>query len=228
MKTKNENKNIYADLKTVYRLLKEDYYTKGKQSNFATHSGIFGEVAENALVNKYENTKRIYCKKADVRDLVLYTEKYYNIGSEVYADGKKFYKINVEIKSGCGSLDNTPTADLVYYCPCVNMEIAVEKQFFVFTAEQWQNFLLCKNFNGKGKLLKYRNDGKIYIQAFYSDLYTYDIFSIGRPKSSQKLSDYVWNFCFELPTVAEFMADLEYITEQEYNKIVNITDWLHE
>ena len=124
--------------------------------------------------------------------------------------GKAYSRI--EIKSSCGelgmtdSVDDLPSllkgADYVLYAPEVNPSIAMEEQTFVFTRSEFISFIT--GYPGRGQLLrsKVATDGsaRVSFQSFYSE---------SRPKASKPISEYIWDTCYEQPTVSQWLAGEE-------------------
>lgn len=115
--------------------------------------------------------------------------------------------LRIEVKTACGELaivdtldfnidDLLPKADLVIYCPEVTFTVKPEQQGFVFTREQFLEML--DGYNGSGSLLRVKpatNGGyRVSLQSFLSD---------SRPKASKKIAEYIWDNCYEMPTVEE-------------------------
>lgn len=108
--------------------------------------------------------------------------------------------IKIEIKTACGTVNDTLKADVVIYCPLVDDSIPAEKQGFVFTHEKWVDMLNGVGYSGKGSVIKQNKSRNTWnIQSFYGS-------EMVRPKASKKLADYIWNCCFECPTVEEWVA----------------------
>lgn len=108
-------------------------------------------------------------------------------------DGKRY---TCEIKSATGECETCEEAQYIVYAPVVDTEFPAELQGYVFTREQWVEFL--NGYPGRGKFLRY--DSKRdhwHIQSFY-------VSETVRPKASKPIADYIWGFVDELPTVQEF------------------------
>lgn len=108
-------------------------------------------------------------------------------------DGRRY---TCEIKSACGEVEACADAQYVIYTPVVDPDFPIEFQSYVFTREQWEQFL--NGYTGRGKFLRY--DSKRdhwHIQSFY-------VSETVRPKASKPIADYIWSFVDELPTVQEF------------------------
>lgn len=116
--------------------------------------------------------------------------------------------IRIEIKTGCGELATVESdifeiaellqkADIVIYCPEVHLDWKPEQQGFVFTRDEFLDML--SNYDGNGALLRVKpatNGGyRVSFQSFLSD---------GRPKASAKIANYIWECCYNQPTVEDF------------------------
>ena len=110
-------------------------------------------------------------------------------------DGRK--SVTLEIKTACGDIATATRSQYIAYCPEVDERISLENQFFVFTREQWTEFV--EGYTGRGKFLRLDKAGRLHIQSFRST---------SRPKASQPIADYIWNTCYEMPTYCEWLADL--------------------
>jgi hypothetical protein len=110
-------------------------------------------------------------------------------------DGKRY---TCEIKSACGELNGTESAQFVIYCPNVDIWFPAELQGYVFTREQWADFL--NGYTGRGKFLRYDSKrGKYHIQSFY-------VSEEIRPKASKPIAAYIESVLFDMPTVEEFFG----------------------
>lgn len=110
-------------------------------------------------------------------------------------DGKRY---TCEIKSACGELDGTDKAQFVIYCSNVDIDFPAELQGYVFTREQWQEFL--SGYTGRGKFLRYDSKrGSYHIQSFY-------VSEAVRPKASKAIARYIEEVLFDMPTVEEFFG----------------------
>lgn len=104
-----------------------------------------------------------------------------------------------EIKSGCGTVDQTERNQYVIYCPNVDIHFPAELQGYVFTREQWIDFL--NGYTGRGSFLRVDSKrGHTHIQSFY-------VSEEIRPKASKAIAAYIESVLFDMPTVEEFFAD---------------------
>ena len=102
----------------------------------------------------------------------------------------------VEIKTACGGqIENTFNADFVIYCPLVNNDIEFSRQAFVFNNAQWLDFLNGYHSTKGGKLLRFNKVRNTYqIQSFYGS-------ETVRPRASKTLANYIWEYCYNMPTL---------------------------
>lgn len=106
------------------------------------------------------------------------------------------YKI--EIKTACGLIsDIEKRNDLIIYCPHYDLSADAPDSFFVFTREQWIEFI--NGYNGRGKFLAEKEDG-LHIQSFYVNEQV-------RPKASKPIANYIREYCEKLPTVREYFGE---------------------
>lgn len=101
-----------------------------------------------------------------------------------------------EIKTACGEIDQTASNQFVIYCPNVDIDFPAESQGYVFSREQWINFI--NGYDGRGAFIRYDSKrGHSHIQSFY-------VSETIRPKASKAIARYIESVLFELPTVDEF------------------------
>jgi hypothetical protein len=150
-------------------------------------SGRVGKAAELA-VREYLSGKEQERVKAQGKADAYFT---FNL------DGKR-KSVTVEIKTACGVLDGAERSQFIAYCPEVVEGEEVESQFFVFTREEWKAML--NGYEGRGSLLKVDSQrGQVHFQSFRSE---------SRPKASRPIADYLWNACYEQPTLEEWKEEL--------------------
>lgn len=138
------------------------------------HAGLDGDVLELAVSFYRSHTLKagIRTGKTDMRSAVW---------------GK------VEIKSACGELPQG-NYDTVLYCPEVDYNQPLTAQVFVFTRDEWDEFL--GGYTGRGSFLRVDSArGKAHIQSFRS---------AGRPKASKPIRDYIDAVCLGQPTLGDF------------------------
>lgn len=147
------------------------------------NSGVIGNATENAI-------RSLLCRRhcfatKGAKDVDLCSSRF----------GSK--KAVVEIKTACGELDDTYTADFVIYCPTIENDIPLEEQMFVFNHEEWIALLNGYTSPRGGKLIRHDNArNHDHIQSFWCE---------SRPKASRTIADYLWSKCFEQPTLVEFL-----------------------
>ena len=112
---------------------------------------------------------------------------------DMYArfQGKSF---PFEIKTACGNISTVKP--YIIYCPNVDITFPAELQGYVFTRQQWADFI--NGYNGRGSFLRKGSDG-LHIQSFY-------VSETIRPKASKVIARYIESVLFEMPTVQEFFA----------------------
>jgi hypothetical protein len=132
-----------------------------------------------------------------------------------YGDMRIGNTIKVEIKSACGELgegyeysDILPLANYVIYCPEVSFDVPIEQQAFVFTRNDFITML--SNYPGRGSLVRFGKKAtngsmKIAIQSFYSET---------RKGASKALASYLWDACYEQPTISDWISEIEGGEEQ--------------
>lgn len=102
-----------------------------------------------------------------------------------------------EIKTACGNITDAHKSQYIIYCMNVDPSFPAEQQGYVFTREQWLDFLA--NYDGRGSLTKVASDG-LHIQSFYVNENI-------RPTASKAITRYIERTLFDLPTVEEFFAE---------------------
>ena len=148
-----------------------------------TDSGAEGkafEVALRSYISRRE-TKQVKAQgKVDIR---------------ATAEGVRY---TCEIKSACGEIETADKCQLILYAPVVDISTPAENQAYVFTREQWREFL--NGYEGRGKFLREDSKrGHLHIQSFY-------VSETIRPKASKPIARYIREVCEALPTVEEFFA----------------------
>lgn len=107
--------------------------------------------------------------------------------------GKRY---TCEIKTACGEVETAAKSQLIIYCPNVNPLERPETQGYVFTREQWLEFL--DGYTGRGSFLREdKKRGHLHIQSFY---WSEEV----RPKASKAITRYILETLETLPTVEEF------------------------
>lgn len=131
---------------------------------------------------------------------------------------------NIEIKVACGELaiiDELaetvsemlckvyPKSTYIIYCPEIDDNIPMEKQFFVFSRDEF--IAMCESYDGRGSIVRiktptnnteYSEHGayRLSFQSFRSE---------GRPKASAKIAEHIWDCCYNQPTVEEWIQERE-------------------
>ena len=131
---------------------------------------------------------------------------------------------NIEIKTACGELaiidelkDSImemissvyPKSTYIIYCPEVMDNIPMEKQFFVFSRDEF--IAMCESYDGRGSIMRiktptnnteYSERGayRLSFQSFQSE---------GRPKASAKIAEHIWDCCYNQPTLEQWIQERE-------------------
>lgn len=104
-----------------------------------------------------------------------------------------------EIKTACGDIAQAERNQFVIYCMNVDPDYPAEFQGYVFTREQWHEFV--NGYTGRGQFTRLNKArGTVQIQSFYV---SEDI----RPKASKAITRYIESVLFEMPTVADFFEE---------------------
>ena len=109
----------------------------------------------------------------------------------------KRHQVSLEYKVGCGKINGLDKADFIVYWAEPQEDIEVPDGMVVFSQEEWQAFL--HGYQGKGQLVRVRNDGEMHIQSFRC------LYSDARPNASLPLAEYIHNSCDNQPTLREFV-----------------------
>lgn len=139
-------------------------------------SGRFGKAAEIAVASHF--ARRLEWSVKSVKSFDLRSKHF----------GK------VEIKTCLGTLNDTEKADTVFYAPIIDLNYPLADQFYIFTKEEWHDFL--NGYNGRGQFVvenPHTNDKRI--QSFY-------VSEEVRPKASKAIRRYIDEFTSTLPTLA--------------------------
>ena len=127
-------------------------------------------------------------------------------------------QVNIEIKTACGELaiidelnDSImgmissvyPKSTYIAYCPEVDDNIPMEKQFFMFSRDEF--IAMCESYDGRGSIVRIKTPTntsayRLSFQSFRSE---------GRPKASAKIADHIWDYCYNQPTVEEWLEERE-------------------
>lgn len=149
-------------------------------------------IADDGLIGKaFECAIRSYM--ANRRILTVKSQGKVDIRSRAF-DGTPS---DTEIKTACGELDDTfrKSCKWIIYCPDVDLELEAEYQAYVFSRDEWIDFL--NGYTGRGQMLRKTTNGKTHIQSFY-------VSTDKRPKASKALADYIWDTCLEHESLANY------------------------
>lgn len=166
----------------------------------ANDDGARGKAFEIAI-KTYKNPNALNNNKV-TKSNVSYADTTYSNKAQGYN------KVKIEVKSGCGELGVTDSvddldsllknADYIVYAPEIDDNIPMEQQGFVFSRDGFMSLLT--GYTGRGQLLRTKTattgGERVSFQSFYAKT---------RPTASKKLADYIWDACYEQPTVEEFL-----------------------
>lgn len=169
--------------------------------------GARGKSAEVALKNFINPNSRVKgCVTPQARTYDIFVRE----------DRKQ---VNIEIKTACGELAITnelkksvtemissiyPKSTYIAYCPEIDDDIPMEKQFFMFSRDSFIE--MCESYSGRGSIVRIKtptnNTGayRLSFQSFHSE---------GRPKASAKIAEHIWDCCYNQPTVEEWIRERE-------------------
>ena len=131
---------------------------------------------------------------------------------------------NMEVKTACGELaiidelkDSImemissvyPKSTYIVYCPEVVDNIPMERQFFVFSRDEF--IAMIESYDGRGSIVRIKtptnNTGysergayRLSFQSFRSE---------GRPKASAKIAEHIWDCCYNQPTLEQWIQERE-------------------
>ena len=131
---------------------------------------------------------------------------------------------NIEIKTACGELaiidelkDSImemissvyPKSTYIVYCPEVVDNIPMEKQFFVFSRDEF--IAMCESYDGRGSIMRVKTPTN---NTEYSERGAYRLSfqsfrSEGRPKASAKIAEHIWDCCYNQPTLEQWIQERE-------------------
>ena len=149
-------------------------------------SGAIGKAFECA-VREYLSGRAVERVKAQGK-----TDAYFS-----FACGDKRKSVTVEIKTACGEIEMCARSQFIIYCPEVATDCEAETQGYVFSREEWVQFI--GGYTGRGSFTRTSSRGHLHIQSFRSE---------GRPKASKPIAEYIWAVCNEQPTVEDWKAML--------------------
>lgn len=143
-------------------------------------SGIYGKAFEIAI-RSYIMNRRVKAVKSQGKTDIRFT-----------FDGSRH---TCEIKTACGEIETAVNNQYVIYCANVDPDFPAEQQGYVFTREQWRDFL--NGYTGRGQFTRTDSHGHLHIQSFY-------VSDTIRPKASKPIAAYIESVLFDLPTVEDF------------------------
>lgn len=156
-------------------------YLDGKKEN---DSGLLGKAFELAI-RSYIMGRTAKAVKAQGKTDIRFT-----------FDGSRH---TCEIKTACGEIEQTAKNQYVIYCSNVDPDFPAELQGYVFTRQEWIDFL--NGYTGRGSFVRVDSArGHAHIQSFY-------VSETIRPKASKPIARYIEETLFEMPTVEEFFED---------------------
>lgn len=164
--------------KTTIEIMHEYISARGNNTN---DSGLYGKAFEIAI-RSYIMNRTAKSVKAQGKTDIRFT-----------FDGSRH---TCEIKTACGEIEQAAKNQYVIYCPYVVPNIAAEWQGYVFTREEWIDFI--NGYEGKGSFIRFdEKRGHAHIQSFY-------VSETVRPKASKAIARYIAERTVAQPTVAEF------------------------
>lgn len=148
--------------------------------------GLIGKAFEVAI--RYYMTNRY--------DMRVKAQGKADIRSKVFGGKSE----TVEIKTACGELDDTlkKSCKWIVYCPDVDLTLEPEYQAYVFSKDEWLDFL--NGYDGRGSLTRRTSNGKLHIQSFY-------VSDSKRPKASKAIANYIIETCNNQPMLADFYEE---------------------
>ena len=131
---------------------------------------------------------------------------------------------NTEIKTACGELaifdelsesvaemisSVYPKSTYIIYCPEVVDDIPMEKQFFVFSRDEF--IAMIESYDGRGSIVRIKTPTN---NTEYSERGAYRLSfqsfrSEGRPKASAKIAEHIWDCCYNQPTLEQWIQERE-------------------
>ena len=159
------------------------------QENATSDSGIDGkayELAVRAYIMGIKDAQKIISRgvKSQGKEDIRFTKQ-----------GKRY---TCEIKTACGAIETAEKNQYIIYCPTVDVDFPAEIQGYIFTREEWKEFI--EVYNGRGSFVRVDKKGHKHIQSFYV---SEDI----RPKASKAIARYIEEVLFDMPTIEEFFNE---------------------
>lgn len=149
-------------------------------------SGKYGKAYEMALREYFSGRKSIRVKPQGKFDAYV-----------TFWIGDSRKEVTVEIKTACGDIATAHKSQFIVYCPEVRTDREPEMQGYVFSREEWREFV--NGYTGRGAFTRVDKVGRKHIQSFRS---------AGRPKASRPIAEYIWAVCESKPTAAEWLTAL--------------------
>lgn len=144
-------------------------------------SGVYGKAFELAI-RSYIMGRKVKTVKAQGKVDIRFT-----------FDGKRH---TCEIKTACGEIEQAASNQYIVYCSNVDPDFPAEQQGYIFTREQWIDFI--NGYTGRGSFVRVDSKrGHTHIQSFY-------VSETIRPKASKAIARYIEDVLFEMPTVEDF------------------------
>lgn len=149
----------------------------------ATDSGKAGKAFEIAI-RSYIANRRFKTVKAQGKTDIKFS-----------FDGSRH---TCEIKTACGEIEQASKNQYVIYCSNVDVNYPAEWQGYVFTRQEWIDFI--NGYDGRGKFIRTDANGHDHIQSFY-------VSETIRPKASKPIANYIERVLFDMPTVEDFFSE---------------------
>lgn len=150
-------------------------------SKSTSDSGVYGKAFELAI-RSYIMGRKAKAVKAQGKVDIRFT-----------FDGKRH---TCEIKTACGEIEQAVSNQYIVYCSNVDPDFPAEQQGYIFTREQWIDFI--NGYTGRGSFVRVDSKrGHTHIQSFY-------VSETIRPKASKPIARYIESVLFDMPTVEDF------------------------
>lgn len=164
--------------KTTIEIMRD--YINARENN-TSDSGLNGKAFELAI-RSYIMNRTAKAVKAQGKTDIRFT-----------FDGSRH---TCEIKTACGEIEQAAKNQYVIYCSNVDINEPAESQGYIFTREEWLDFV--NGYNGRGSFIRIdKNRGHAHIQSFY-------VSESIRPKASKPIARYIAESLANQPTVEEF------------------------
>lgn len=164
--------------KTTVQIMRD--YINARENN-TNDSGLYGKAFELAT-RSYIMNRTAKSVKAQGKTDIRFT-----------FDGSRH---TCEIKTACGEIEQTAKNQYVIYCSNVDINEPAETQGYIFTREEWLDFV--NGYTGRGSFIRVDSKrGHAHIQSFY-------VSETIRPKASKPIARYIAECLANQPTVEEF------------------------